>query len=115
VQRVIVPRRLTMWLAGPMLTTVTGADHVRRNRVAWDRWAAEYAGPGLRLWEASDLTAQEILQTPSPDSPRFTVPGVGLLRVPGPGRILTAPSCPGVVRDGGRPAAGEGRWDVAGW
>jgi SAM-dependent methyltransferase len=30
---------------------VTGTnDHVRRNRAAWDRWAAEYAGPGLRMW-----------------------------------------------------------------
>ena len=38
-----------------MLTAVTGtADHVRRNRAAWDRWAAEYAGPGLRLWAASE-------------------------------------------------------------
>ncbi len=26
------------------------AGHVRRNRAAWDRWAAEYAGPGLRNW-----------------------------------------------------------------
>ena len=24
----------------------------RRNRAAWDRWAAEYAGPGLRNWAA---------------------------------------------------------------
>jgi SAM-dependent methyltransferase len=40
-----------------MLTIVTGAaDHVRRNRAAWDRWAAEYAGPGLRLWAASEPT-----------------------------------------------------------
>jgi len=40
-----------------MLTGVTGsADHVRRNRAAWDRWAAEYAGPGLRLWAASEPT-----------------------------------------------------------
>jgi len=38
-----------------MLTAVTGtADHVRRNRGAWDQWAAEYAGPGLRLWAASE-------------------------------------------------------------
>jgi SAM-dependent methyltransferase len=37
-----------------MLTAVTGtADHVRRNRAAWDRWAAEYAGPGVRLRTAS--------------------------------------------------------------
>jgi SAM-dependent methyltransferase len=34
-----------------MLTAVTGsADHVQRNRAAWDQWAADYAGPGLRLW-----------------------------------------------------------------
>lgn len=40
-----------------MLTAVTGAaDHVRRNRTAWDRWAAEYAGPGLRNWAASEAT-----------------------------------------------------------
>jgi hypothetical protein len=38
-----------------MLTAVTGTgDHVRRNRTAWDRWAAEYAGPGVRLWAASE-------------------------------------------------------------
>jgi len=38
-----------------MLTAVTRtADHVRRNRAAWDRWAAEYAGPGLRLWAAAE-------------------------------------------------------------
>ncbi len=35
--------------------TVT-PDHVLRNRVAWDRWAADYAGPGLRNWEAPDPT-----------------------------------------------------------
>jgi SAM-dependent methyltransferase len=30
---------------------VNGADeHVRRNRAAWDRWAAEYAAAGARLW-----------------------------------------------------------------
>ena len=34
-----------------MLTAVTGTgDHVPRNRAAWDRWAAEYAGPGLCNW-----------------------------------------------------------------
>jgi SAM-dependent methyltransferase len=34
-----------------MLAAVAGAgDHVPRNRAAWDRWAAEYAGPGLRGW-----------------------------------------------------------------
>jgi SAM-dependent methyltransferase len=38
-----------------MLTAVTGTeDHVRRNRVAWDRWATEYAGPGLRNWAAAE-------------------------------------------------------------
>jgi SAM-dependent methyltransferase len=38
-----------------MLTAVTGtADHVRRNRAAWDRWASDYAGPGLRRWEAAE-------------------------------------------------------------
>jgi SAM-dependent methyltransferase len=40
-----------------MLWAVTGTgDHVRRNRAAWDRWAAEYAGPGLRLWSAAEPT-----------------------------------------------------------
>ncbi len=29
-------------------------DHVLRNRSAWDEWAADYAGPGLRNWEAAD-------------------------------------------------------------
>jgi SAM-dependent methyltransferase len=38
-----------------MLSAVTGtADHVRRNRAAWDRQAAEYAGPGLRAWAMSE-------------------------------------------------------------
>jgi hypothetical protein len=30
---------------------VTGAPgHVRRNRAAWDRWAADYAEAGLYHW-----------------------------------------------------------------
>jgi SAM-dependent methyltransferase len=30
---------------------VTGTpDHVLRNRAAWDKWAADYAGPGLDNW-----------------------------------------------------------------
>jgi SAM-dependent methyltransferase len=29
-------------------------DHVLRNRVAWDRLAADYAGPGLRNWAATE-------------------------------------------------------------
>jgi SAM-dependent methyltransferase len=34
---------------------VTGEpDHVLRNRVAWDRLAADYAGPGLRNWAATE-------------------------------------------------------------
>jgi SAM-dependent methyltransferase len=34
---------------------VTGTpDHVIRNRVAWDRLAAEYAGPGRDSWAAAD-------------------------------------------------------------
>jgi len=38
-----------------MLAAVTGtADHVRRNRAAWDRWATEYAEPGLRRWAAAE-------------------------------------------------------------
>ena len=40
-----------------MLTAVTGTgDHVRRNRAVWDRWAADYAGPGLRNWAAAEPT-----------------------------------------------------------
>jgi len=40
-----------------MLTAVTGTeDHVRRNRAAWDWWAAEYADPGLRNWAAEEPT-----------------------------------------------------------
>ena len=40
---------------GTMLAAVTGTgDHVRRNRAAWDRWAAEYAGPGVRNWAAAE-------------------------------------------------------------
>jgi SAM-dependent methyltransferase len=29
-------------------------EHVLRNRSAWDRWAADYAGAGLRNWAASE-------------------------------------------------------------
>jgi SAM-dependent methyltransferase len=37
-----------------MLAAVTGpADHVPRNRAAWDRWAADYAAAGARNWAAS--------------------------------------------------------------
>jgi SAM-dependent methyltransferase len=40
-----------------MLAAVTGtADHVRRNRAAWDRLATEYAGPGLRMWAEPEPT-----------------------------------------------------------
>ena len=47
--------RLTAWRAGAMLTAVSGtADHVPRNRAAWDRWAEEYAGPGLRNWAVAE-------------------------------------------------------------
>jgi SAM-dependent methyltransferase len=43
--------QLTTWRAGTMLAYVTGsADHVRRNRTAWDRWAAGYAEAGSRNW-----------------------------------------------------------------
>ena len=39
------------------LAAVTGtADHVRRNRAAWDRLAAEYAEPGLRMWAEPEPT-----------------------------------------------------------
>jgi SAM-dependent methyltransferase len=31
-------------------------DHVLRNRSAWDEWAADYAGAGLRSWAAADPT-----------------------------------------------------------
>jgi len=38
-----------------MLAAVAGTgDHVPRNRAAWDRWAADYAGPGLRHWAAAE-------------------------------------------------------------
>jgi SAM-dependent methyltransferase len=38
-----------------MLAAVPGtADHVLRNRGAWDRWAEEYAGPGLLDWQADE-------------------------------------------------------------
>lgn len=29
-------------------------EHVLRNRSAWDRWAADYAAPGLRSWESAE-------------------------------------------------------------
>ena len=29
-------------------------DHVLRNRSAWDKWAADYAGPGLDNWGAAE-------------------------------------------------------------
>jgi SAM-dependent methyltransferase len=45
--------RLTNRRAQATLTAVTGTpDHVLRNRSAWDRWAAGYAGPGLLNWTA---------------------------------------------------------------
>jgi hypothetical protein len=40
-----------------MLAAVIGtADHVRRNRAVWDRLAAEYAEPGLRMWAEPEPT-----------------------------------------------------------
>ena len=37
------------------LAAVNGTpDHVLRNRAAWDRWAPQYAGPGLRHWAAAE-------------------------------------------------------------
>jgi SAM-dependent methyltransferase len=33
---------------------VTTADHVRRNRGAWDEWAADYAAAGERNWSAAE-------------------------------------------------------------
>src|SRR6266567_3383797 len=40
-----------------MLAVVTGtADHVLRNRAAWDQWAAGYAAAGLRNWSAAEPT-----------------------------------------------------------
>ena len=48
---VLAGYRLTAGRVWAMLAAVTGtADHVRRNRTAWDRLAAEYAEPGLRMW-----------------------------------------------------------------
>ena len=38
-----------------MLADVTGtADHVLRNRAAWDQWAPDYTGAGLRSWSAAE-------------------------------------------------------------
>lgn len=31
-------------------------EHVRLNRAAWDRWAAQYAEPGARAWAAPEPT-----------------------------------------------------------
>jgi SAM-dependent methyltransferase len=43
--------RLTERRVGAMLSGVPeAADHVLRNRVAWDQWAGEYAEAGLRNW-----------------------------------------------------------------
>jgi SAM-dependent methyltransferase len=40
-----------------MLADVTGtADHVLRNRAAWDQWAPDYTGAGLRSWSAAEPT-----------------------------------------------------------
>ena len=45
--------RLTTRRAATTLAGVTGTpDHVLRNRSAWDQWAADYAGAGLRNWAA---------------------------------------------------------------
>lgn len=32
------------------------SDHVARNRVAWDGYAAQYAGPGRRAWATDEAT-----------------------------------------------------------
>jgi SAM-dependent methyltransferase len=46
---------LTDGLAGETLAGVTQTpDHVLRNRAAWDKWAADYAGPGLDNWAADE-------------------------------------------------------------
>jgi SAM-dependent methyltransferase len=46
-------RVLTAWRAGKMLADVPeAADHVLRNRAAWDRLAADYAGPAQEKWAA---------------------------------------------------------------
>jgi SAM-dependent methyltransferase len=46
---------LTRWPGARTLAGVTGADdHVLRNRAAWDRLAADYAGPGRDNWAASE-------------------------------------------------------------
>ena len=46
---------MTAWRAGTRLAAAAGTnDQVRRNRAAWDRWAADYAEPGLRNWAAAE-------------------------------------------------------------
>lgn len=38
-----------------MLAVMTRtADHVLRNRAAWNHWAADYAAGGLRDWTAAE-------------------------------------------------------------
>jgi SAM-dependent methyltransferase len=46
---------LTDGTTAATLAGVTGtSDHELRNRVAWDRLAADYAGPGRENWEAAE-------------------------------------------------------------
>src|SRR5450755_2576754 len=46
---------LTKRLLAKTLAAVTPTpDHVLRNRVSWDRLAADYAGPALRGWAAAE-------------------------------------------------------------
>jgi SAM-dependent methyltransferase len=42
------------------------SDHVLRNRLVWDQWAADYAGPGLHGWEA-DQPSWGIWSVPEAD------------------------------------------------
>src|SRR4249920_632056 len=39
-----------MWAAEATASMLDLPEHVRRNRIAWDRWAADYADPGAALW-----------------------------------------------------------------
>jgi SAM-dependent methyltransferase len=52
-------------------------EHVRRNRTAWDGWAAEYVGPGERAW-ASDRPIWGIWGIPEADVEMLPVDATGM-------------------------------------
>ena len=49
-QRRLIPQLWRFWCMAMLAAVVRTADHVARDRAAWDRLAAGYAGRGLCSW-----------------------------------------------------------------